>query len=126
MKESFTQKEFIKEKLKLNKNMHLYDMCWEIDNKKVEVGFKMNYVDRIDYMRQELDSLLYYKIISIDKSTGKVIWNNHNFYLFGYDDLWYLCGEEKILYCILNRLYIEDINGDQEERYLKSLEYYND
>ena len=121
MKDNYTPDEIEKEKSKLNKNMHLYNLIWK-DNKKYRLG--VNYSDRLEIARRDIESLLHYNIISINYDSGKITWNDPEFYLSGYFDIYGFCCEDNNMYYIFDKLYIEDVSGEYKHTYLKDPDYY--
>jgi hypothetical protein len=121
MKDNYTQEEIKKEMSKLNKNMHKYDILWK-ENKEYSSG--INYSDRLETARREIESLLHYNIISIDPDNGKIVLTSPEFYLFGYYDIFGFSGEDDVLYYIMDKIYIKDVDGEYDYTYLQSPEYY--
>ena len=115
-----------KELLKITSDMKRYDMYWEND-KRIGVFDRdecLDYGDRLSLAKQEIMSLLYYNIISIEESSSKIIWNNRLYYLDNYAEIFDLCDKE-LLYYIFERLYIKDKKSEYPETYLQNPDYYN-
>ena len=122
MKNSYTPEEIKQEMLKLNKNMYEYDIFWKED-KKYSSG--ISYSDKLEDARKEIESLLHYNIISINPDNGKIILTSPEFYLFGYYDIFGFSGEDDVLYYIMDKIYIEDVDGEYGYTYLISPEDHN-